>query len=211
MKRPLAWLLVIATVSASCATSSPETRWQMYQDEKAAWKAGCTSTPRTRTDCTHVGMMRFAHERWDALIGRVPASDALWTRLEELSADFETEIRAGRATDSPEGIRPWNDRRREIEERYAQDIAQQLADLERDAEARRERVLAALTALGLIAQAVAAAIPARTPSPVYVYPAPAPSAPSRVQLPTPETCTYRLNALRGAMLCVDSRGNVHAR
>jgi hypothetical protein len=106
--------------------------------------------------------------------------------------------------------RYWQDRRRATEERYALDVAQQLADQEREAAARRERALIALAVLGLMASqtaAMAAPLPAR---PGYVYQVPAP-APSKADLPTLETCTYRLNALRGAMLCVDSRGNVHAR
>jgi hypothetical protein len=236
--RPLAWLLLASYALAAC---SFETRWQMYQDEKAAWAAGCTSTPRTRTDCTHVGMMRSAHDRWDALLGRVPASDAMWAEQEQLAAELEAEIRAGRATDrTADDLRPWQDRRREIDERYALDIAQQLADREREAEARRQQAIIALAALGLIAQAVAAAAPAPRG---YMYQQPTAAPPSRVdpaarrnaeaqwavrtggatggakdqyirdalKQRTTETCTYSLNTLGGMMVCVDSQGNVRAR
>ena len=198
---------MVTTVSTACSTGSFGTRWETYQQEKTEWKTGCTQRPPTRQDCAPLASMHLFHERWDAVIGHVPASDALWAELEQLAAQLERDIRAQRdAGAPPPDLQPWNDRRQAIEEGYAQDIARQLADLERDAEMRRERAVAALAALGLVAQAVAAAAPAPA-SRLYVYPVPAPSS-GKVDLPAPETCTYRLNALRGAMLCVDSRGTV---
>lgn len=214
MKRPLAWLL-IATVSVSCATASLETRWQTYQRERAQYERSCSagSGPHFSPDGTPCHMLYYVqhfHKRWNELIGKVPASETLWAEHERMAREWAQEFLRHHDEGTP--LRPasvWVEWARATEERNALDIAQELADLERDAEMRRERALAALYAVGLIAQGVAATATAPSPR-VYVYQAPAPP-PSKVNLPPPETCTYRLNALRGAMLCVDSRGNVRAR
>lgn len=244
-------LVTIAAFGTSCATGSLDTTWQTYQRERAQYEQNCAASgvgPHYDTHGTPCHMLYYAqhfHRRWNELIGRVPASDALWTEHEGMAREWGEEFLSHHDKGTP--LRPaheWVDRARATEERYALDIAQQLADREGEAEARRRQAIIALAALGLIASQVSAAITATSAGPrVYRYQIPTPSpasgadGPLRRQAeanwaartggatggamsqyvkdslakPGVETCTYQLNAMRGAMVCVDGRGTVYAR
>jgi hypothetical protein len=146
----------LLTLTASC---SLETRWQRYLDERATFENQCYAIKFQDPRCSGTNYTRHFHERWDDVLGRVPASDAMWAEAEALAREVDAEVQrhADSGKQVPSELRQqWGQRGQEINERYAVEIAQQLADREQEAQARRQQAIIALAALGLIASQVAA-------------------------------------------------------